>query len=114
MSGGLYEAQDFAAFWERYLALHRHPATRWIHAVATTCALALIGTALLTGRWGLLVLAPIVDHLLSQASHRLIEGNRTQPMRRPLWHVRAELGMWWMTLSGRSPDPGGGPDGRTR
>ncbi len=87
----LYAARDFESFWRIYRALHADPRTRALHAVATSSAIALVGWGVLARRAGPIVMAPLVDHLIAQASHRLVEHNRTTPLRRPLWHLRAEV-----------------------
>lgn len=98
MTEALYDAESFEAFWEEYLRAHTDPRTRRLHAVATLSAGAMIATGLVTGRPWLVVAAPLVDYAIAQASHRTIEGNRTQPWRRPSWHVRAELRLCLRTL----------------
>lgn len=96
----LYESEDFEAFWCEYDQMHANPITRRVHAVGTLSALVLTAAGLWTGAWGLVLAAPLVDYAVSQASHRLVEGNRTQPWRRPDWHLRAELRLCRRTLSG--------------
>jgi hypothetical protein len=95
----LYDSPDFETFWTHYLALHSQPSTRWIHALGTASAGVVAIAALATGRPWLLCVAPLVDYALAQLSHRLIEGNRTQPYRHPVWHVRAELRLFRHTVS---------------
>ena len=89
----------FEAFWEEYQRQHADPRTRRMHAVATLSAAGLIAAGAATRRPSLVLLAPLVDYAIAQASHRGIEGNRTQPWRRPHWHVRAELRLLRQTLS---------------
>jgi hypothetical protein len=96
----LYEARDFDAFWRVYVQMHRAPATRRLHFVATTCAMACVLQAVRTRRLGWLVAAPLVDYAIAQSAHRLFEKNRTQPYRNPPWHLRAELRLWRLTLAG--------------
>ncbi len=98
MTAALYEAESFEAFWREYERAHADPRTRRWHAVATLSAGALIAAGLATGRPWLVVAAPLVDYAIAQASHRRIEGNRTQPWRRPHWHLRAELRLCRRTL----------------
>jgi hypothetical protein len=93
-------ADAFEAFWPEYVRAHRHPATRLVHAVGTTTSLALLAAGALRRRPLLMAMGPLVDHALCQASHRLIEKNRTHPHRRPVDHARAELRMWRKTLAG--------------
>lgn len=87
----LHATRDFESFWRIYRGLHEDPRTRALHAVATGSAIVLVGWGVLARRAGPILAAPLVDHAIAQASHRLIEHNRTTPLRRPLWHLRAEL-----------------------
>lgn len=96
-----YRAGSFEAFWPYYVRLHARPETQLAHAVATTSALALGALAVAHASPLLLLLAPLVDFGIAQASHRLVERNRTRPWRHPLWHARAELRMYRLVLTGR-------------
>lgn len=98
-SEDLYSARDFESFWAVYERMHADPRTRRLHAVATTSAMALVAWGVSQRKAGPLLLAPLVDHAIAQASHRLIEHNRTTPWRRPGWHLRAELRLWWRTIT---------------
>ena len=88
-SDSLYEAKSFGEFWERYQVLHAHPRTRALHAVATASALGMLALAVARRNPKLALLAPAVDYGIAQLSHRM-EGTRTKPFKRPLWHMRAE------------------------
>jgi len=98
VSEALYEAESFEAFWEQYQREHADPRTRTAHAVATLSAVGLVMAGAASRRPALIALAPLVDYAIAQASHRRFEGNRTQPWRRPTWHVRAELRLLRVTL----------------
>jgi hypothetical protein len=87
----LYEATTFEEFWSHYLRMHARPTTQRLHAVATLTAVGLIACGFIARIPLLLLLAPIADYAIAQFSHRVFEGNATQPWRHPGWHVRAEL-----------------------
>lgn len=97
----LYEARTFEEFWAWYARMHARPATQRAHAVGTLSCLALV----VAGAWlrapALVMLGPLVDYAIAQASHRAFEQNRTTPWRRQTWHTRAELRMLRLVLSGR-------------
>jgi hypothetical protein len=94
----LYNATSFAEFWQHYQELHANPRTRAAHAVATASALGLLALAYARRSAKLALLAPIVDYGIAQLAHRRIDGTRTQPMRRPLWHMRAEWRLFRASL----------------
>lgn len=97
----LYDAPDFESFWRAYVMAHRSPATQRAHAVATTLMLACVAQGVRTRRLRWFALAPLVDYVIAQSSHRVVEQNRTQPWRDTPRHLRAELRMWRYTLTGR-------------
>ncbi len=96
----MYDAATFDEFWEQYEAVHHSPATRKAHAVATLSAIALIALAIKRRSIVLLAAAPLVDHAIAQRAHRA-EGVRTEPLRKPWWHLRAELRLLRRTLRNR-------------
>ncbi len=97
MSTGLYDATDFETFYQRYLAIHARPEVRVAHAIATTSAAVVLAVAFASRRPLIAVAAPIVDYAIAQASHRA-DGQRTEPWRRPSWHLRAELRLFRSTV----------------
>jgi len=93
----MYNAKTFEEFWEHYDELHAYPSVRLAHAAGTASALLLFARAITRRDPRFAIAAPIVDHLISQLSHRT-QGDRTEPLRRPLWHARAELRLFRRTL----------------
>ena len=91
----------FDEFWAWYQSMHARRATRVLHAVATTSAIALLAAALVLHSWPLALAAPLVDYAIAQTAHRRIEHNATRPWRHPIWHLRAELRLFRHTISGR-------------
>jgi hypothetical protein len=93
----MYAAKTFEEFWQHYDELHAYPGVRVAHAVGTTSALLLFARAIARRDPRFAIAAPIVDHVISQLSHRT-QGDRTEPLRRPLWHARAEWRLFRRTL----------------
>ncbi|MFN0248489.1 MAG: Mpo1-like protein [Kofleriaceae bacterium] len=93
----MYVAKTFEEFWEHYDELHAYPTVRIAHAVGTASALLLLARALLRRDPRYAIAAPIVDHVIGQLSHR-VNGERTRPLQRPLWHVRAEWRLFRRTV----------------
>lgn len=94
----LYAATTFGEFWEHYQKLHAHPGVRAAHAVATASALGIVALAIARRSPKLALLAPVVDYTIAQLSHRTIDGTKTTPIRRPLWHARAEWRLFRASL----------------
>jgi hypothetical protein len=91
------DQQDFRTFdefWTFYVKEHQNKATRILHFVGTTGAMACLAGGLLTKRRWLLALAPVVGYGPAWVSHFFIEGNRPASFTHPLWSLRADLVMW--------------------
>jgi hypothetical protein len=97
----LYAAPTFEDFWPHYVRLHTKPVTHVLHAAGSLACLACLVLAVALRAPYLVLLGPAADYALAQASHRLVEANRTTPWRNPLWHTRAEMRMLRLVLSGR-------------
>ena len=98
MTDELYNAASFGEFWEHYQRLHAAPKTRAMHAVATASAIGLLALAVARRSPKLALLAPVVDYGISQLAHRKLDGTKTKPYRRPLWHARAEWRLFRRSL----------------
>ncbi len=98
MTDSLYDAGSFGEFWDRYEELHANPRTRAAHVAATASAIGLVALAVARRSWKLALLAPVVDYTIAQLSHRTIDGTRTHPTRKPLWHARAEWRLFRKSL----------------
>lgn len=101
MSGDAYSVCSFEEFWSHYVRLHARRETQILHAAATLSCLGLLAAAAVLRRPLLAVAAPLVDHAIAQASHRLFERNVTTPWRNQAWHTRAELRMLRLVLTRR-------------
>ena len=95
------EHRSFAEFWPHYLREHSRPQTRALHYVGTSLVVGLVLFALLTGRWLLLALLPVVGYLFAWIGHFGVEKNRPATFTYPLWSLAADFRMWWLWLSGR-------------
>lgn len=93
----MYTAKTFEDFWQHYDELHAYPSVRLAHAAGTASALLLLARALMRRDPRFAIAAPIVDHVISQLSHR-VHGERTKPLQRPLWHARAEWRLFRRTV----------------
>ena len=109
MTEPLYEATTFEEFWDHYQEIHAGRGTRIAHAVGTSTAIALLVLAVAKRSRKLALVAPLVDYAIAQLAHRN-EGQRTQPYRRPLWHIRAELRLFRSTIRSLREGRGGRRD----
>ena len=92
--------ETFEEFWPYYVREHSKKATRVLHFVGTSAALACLAGGLLTKRRWLLALAPIAGYGPAWASHFFIEKNRPATFTYPAWSLRADLVMWAKMVAG--------------
>ena len=88
------EFRTFEEFWPFYVKEHQQKATRILHFIGTTSAMACLAGGLLTKRRWLLALAPVVGYGPAWVGHFFIEGNRPASFKHPVWSLRADLVMW--------------------
>lgn len=109
LSDQLYASKTFDEFWGYYQDIHASRSTRIAHAIGTTTAIALLASAVAKRSLKLAIAAPVIDYAIAQASHRA-EGTATHPLRKPLWHARAELRLWRSTIKSLVQGRGGRGD----
>lgn len=92
---------SFAEFYPFYLAEHSNDTSRRLHYVGSLLVLAVLFYALLSGRWGLLLLLPVAGYGFAWVGHFFFEKNRPATFKYPLYSF---LGDWVMlrdALTGR-------------
>jgi hypothetical protein len=91
----------FRAFYGFYLSEHANRTCRRLHFVGTSLVLAVLGTALITGRWVWLWAMPVVGYGFAWVGHFAFEKNRPATFKRPLASLAADWVMYWQMLTGR-------------
>jgi hypothetical protein len=86
--------ETFEEFWPYYVKEHQKKATRVLHFVGTTAAMASLAGGLFTKRRWLLALAPVVGYGPSWIGHFFVEKNKPATFKYPVWSLRADLVMW--------------------
>jgi hypothetical protein len=92
---------SFAEFWPFYVEEHSRPATRWVHFLGSTLAIALAVVAIVWKLWWLLIAVPVVGYGFAWISHFGIEHNRPATFKYPLWSLAADWKMWWLMITGQ-------------
>ncbi|XP_039128169.1 uncharacterized protein LOC120264422 [Dioscorea cayenensis subsp. rotundata] len=88
-------------FWAFYVSQHSKAATRRLHFLGTLSGLLCLLSSLYSGRWIILLLAPIIGYSLAWYSHFFIEGNVPTTFGHPFWSFLCDLKMFALMLSGR-------------
>ena len=85
--------QSFAEFYPYYLNEHSNPTCRNLHYTGSVLVLILLAYVLLTGRFSLLILLPVVGYGFAWAGHFFFEKNRPATFQYPLYSF---MGDWVM------------------
>jgi len=93
--------RTFADFYPFYLGEHTHPMCRRLHFVGTTLAAALLLTALVTQRWGLIGIAFVEAYGCAWVGHFFFEHNRPATFKHPIFSFMGDWRLWWDILRGR-------------
>ena len=87
--------KTYREFWPFYLSQHAHPLDRRLHFVGTTIVMAILATALATGRYWMLWLMPVAGYGFAWFGHFIVEKNRPATFTYPVWSLGSDFVMWW-------------------
>ena len=91
----------FQAFWPFYLSQHAVPLCRQLHFVGTCLVIGLVGYAVATGAWSMLLLCPVAGYGFAWAGHFVIEKNRPATFTYPVWSLMGDFKMFGLMLTGK-------------
>jgi hypothetical protein len=92
--------ETFEEFWPYYVREHSKKATRTIHFVGTTAAIALVGYAAVRRKVWPLFVAPFAGYGPAWFSHFFVEGNKPATFKYPRWSLQADFVMWSKIVRG--------------
>lgn len=84
---------SFGEFYPYYLGEHRDRTSRRLHFVGTVLFIGLIVYACATGRWLLLLAAPVVGYGLAWTGHFFFEKNKPATFSHPIYSFMGDLMM---------------------
>jgi hypothetical protein len=93
--------KSFAEFWPYYVAEHSKPATRLLHAIGTTVAVACLVACIVTRNWLLIPLTLIPGYAAAWTAHFFIEKNKPATFTYPLWSFIGDYKMIGMMIMGK-------------
>ena len=93
----------FREFYPFYLSEHADPTCRRLHFVGSTLVLVVFAAALVTQRWLLLLLLPLLGYGFAWIGHFFFEHNRPATFTHPFYSFVGDWVMYWQMLTGRMP-----------
>lgn len=91
----------FRDFYPFYLSEHRNAVSRRLHVTGTALVIATSAVALLSGRYALLWLLPVLGYGFAWAGHFFFEKNRPATFRHPFYSLAGDFVMFKDVLTGR-------------
>lgn len=95
------EFRDFREFYAFYLNEHSNRTCRRLHFVGSLLVLVVIAYALLTGRFLVLFLAPVIGYGFAWIGHFFFEKNRPATFTYPLYSLMGDWVMFRDVLFGK-------------
>jgi hypothetical protein len=94
---------SFGEFYPYYLSEHSDPACRRLHFIGSLAVLATLAAAIMTRRWGVLLLLPVIGYGFAWIGHYFFERNRPATFTYPLYSFLGDWAMFKDILTGRIP-----------
>jgi len=91
----------FAEFYPYYLSEHSDPACRRLHFIGSFAVVITLAAAIVTGRWMLLLLLPVIGYGFAWVGHYFFEHNRPATFTYPLYSFLGDWVMFKDMLTGR-------------
>ncbi len=93
--------KTFWSFYPYYLTEHKNATSRSLHFIGTFLLLACLVVGIITGRWILLVLIPVVGYGFAWFGHFFFEKNKPATFTYPLYSLGSDFVMFWHILTGQ-------------
>ncbi|GGZ10584.1 Mpo1-like protein [Pseudoduganella plicata] len=93
--------RTFREFYPYYLAEHDNRTCRRLHFIGSTLVLIVLATTLITRRWELLWLVPLLGYGFAWVGHYFFEHNRPATFTYPLFSLMGDWVMFRDMLIGR-------------
>jgi hypothetical protein len=91
-------------FWPFYVGEHQQPLNRTLHFIGSTLVLAVLATAIASGRPLWLAAAPLCGYGFAWVGHFFVEKNRPATFKYPLFSLLCDWVMYVKILTGRMND----------
>ena len=93
--------KDFKSFYSYYLTQHSNVKNRVLHFCGIFLFLVFLFAGIITGKWFLFVLLPVVGYGFAWVGHFFIEKNKPATFTYPLFSLASDFVMFWHMLTGQ-------------
>lgn len=93
--------RSFSQFYPFYLSEHRNRTCRRLHFVGTALVVLILGIAVATSTWRLLLALPVVGYGCAWIGHAVFEKNRPATFSYPIYSLMGDFMMFKDMLTGR-------------
>ena len=93
--------KDLKSFYPYYLTEHGDPKNRMLHFCGTCLLIVCLLAGIVTGKWWLFVLVPVVGYGFAWFGHYFIERNKPATFTYPLFSLASDFVMFWHILTGQ-------------
>ena|SRR5205085_996119 len=93
--------KTFKSFYQFYLTEHGDVRNRTLHFLGTAILLICFVAGIITGKWWLFILIPVVGYGFAWVGHFFIEKNKPATFSYPLYSLASDFVMFWHILTGR-------------
>lgn len=91
----------FRSFYNYYLTEHADSKNRMFHFIGTAFLLICFITGIITGKWWVFTLIPLLGYGFAWVGHFFIEKNRPATFTYPVYSLAGDFFMFWHMITGR-------------
>jgi len=88
-------------FYPFYLTEHRNPTSRLLHFIGTTLFFVFLISALVSGRYILLLFCPLMGYGFAWVGHFFFEKNKPATFQYPLYSLASDFILYFQVLGGK-------------
>jgi hypothetical protein len=90
-------------FYPYYLSEHQNGTCRALHFIGTSLVFMILVTALLTQKWLLLAMIPVVGYGFAWIGHAFYEKNKPATFKYPFYSLASDFILFFDILKGKEP-----------
>ncbi len=93
--------KSFKSFYYYYLTEHSDATNRNLHFTGTLLVICCFIAGIITGKWWLFAVIPLLGYGFAWVGHYFIEKNKPATFTYPLYSLGSDFVMFWHTITGQ-------------